>query len=463
MRLADEGISAFRGKNAAEGKLAEFLEHVKSGEVPKGSYLLVENLDRITRARIDEAQFQLMGLMRSGIIVVTLMDERRFEWGAVDMTDLIVSLAILSRGHEESATKSKRLKAAWEAKRAQMAQKPITAQCPAWLKLDKASGHFEVLPERAAVVGRVFEMAKAGSGQHKIAATLNAEGILPWGRAQHWQRSYISKMLKSRAVVGTMVPHLLEHDDAGKRRVALDPIDNYYPSVVSPQLFAEVQDLLNIAGAQRRGKNASGQITNILGGMAVCPLCGRTMTRVQKGSRSRPSLVCTRAKAGAGCKYHSVPYSWVEEALLRGLPKRLALRDGQDAVGALAEQAEAVDLELEALREAIDNLLDNMAHESSPALSKRLRLIETEYEAKRAELSAIHDRQAGAAGLSLAARADRAIAALQPQEGPLDRGEINRALKGLFKRAVINWPESVVSLEWTHGGVCDVHYALANF
>ncbi len=52
LRLADEGVSAFRGKNAATGKLSEFLEHVESGEVPKGSYLLVENLDRITRQNI---------------------------------------------------------------------------------------------------------------------------------------------------------------------------------------------------------------------------------------------------------------------------------------------------------------------------------------------------------------------------------------------------------------------------
>ena len=43
----DLGVSAYRGKNADTGRLAEFLEAVEAGLVPKGSFLLVEFLDRI--------------------------------------------------------------------------------------------------------------------------------------------------------------------------------------------------------------------------------------------------------------------------------------------------------------------------------------------------------------------------------------------------------------------------------
>src|SRR6267378_636205 len=40
LTLTDSGMSAFHGKNAAEGALAEFLRAVMDGRVPAGSYLI---------------------------------------------------------------------------------------------------------------------------------------------------------------------------------------------------------------------------------------------------------------------------------------------------------------------------------------------------------------------------------------------------------------------------------------
>src|SRR5688500_15986452 len=45
----DLGVSAYHGKNAKVGALSAFLEAVKIKLVEPGSYLLVENLDRISR------------------------------------------------------------------------------------------------------------------------------------------------------------------------------------------------------------------------------------------------------------------------------------------------------------------------------------------------------------------------------------------------------------------------------
>lgn len=42
----DFGVSAFKGKNATEGALFDFINHVESGKIPRGSYLLIESLDR---------------------------------------------------------------------------------------------------------------------------------------------------------------------------------------------------------------------------------------------------------------------------------------------------------------------------------------------------------------------------------------------------------------------------------
>jgi len=48
----EEVVSAFRGKNVATGSvLGDFLGAVRTGKVPRGSVLVVENLDRVSRDR----------------------------------------------------------------------------------------------------------------------------------------------------------------------------------------------------------------------------------------------------------------------------------------------------------------------------------------------------------------------------------------------------------------------------
>jgi DNA invertase Pin-like site-specific DNA recombinase len=48
-RLQDIGVSAFKGANVADGALGRFLAAVKANKVPRGSFLLVESLDRLSR------------------------------------------------------------------------------------------------------------------------------------------------------------------------------------------------------------------------------------------------------------------------------------------------------------------------------------------------------------------------------------------------------------------------------
>ena len=46
---ADDGYFAFRGTNIKKGSLGQFLAMVKRGEVPTGTALVIENLDRLSR------------------------------------------------------------------------------------------------------------------------------------------------------------------------------------------------------------------------------------------------------------------------------------------------------------------------------------------------------------------------------------------------------------------------------
>lgn len=72
----DLGVSAFKRKNLEKGALAAFIRAVKKGLVPEGSYLVIEQFDRLSRADVDVALRLLLDLVHSGIKVVTLVDEK---------------------------------------------------------------------------------------------------------------------------------------------------------------------------------------------------------------------------------------------------------------------------------------------------------------------------------------------------------------------------------------------------
>jgi DNA invertase Pin-like site-specific DNA recombinase len=458
LKFHDRGVSAYRGKNATLGRLSDFVEAVRAGEVPQGSFLLVESLDRISRDHAFDAQFLFSNIIMEGVSVVTLLDQRVYSQEALRAEPMGMMYSILGfmRANEESSIKSRRLTEAWANKRASAATKPLTSRVPAWLCLDKSSSTFLLVPERAAVIRRIFALTLEGMGKQKIAATFNQESLQPWGRAKHWQRSYIAKILSNSAVVGTMTPHLVTYDRGLRRRKALEPLKGYFPAAVTQEAWSDAQAMQE-AGAASMGPSTT-PLSNILAGLARCPICEGTMTRVWKGKRSKPSLVCTSAKAGAGCPYKSVRYDWVEEALLRGLPPRLEAREGVVVDDGLEQEVVNADQLVDHLKEAASALLDNLSHEVSPALATRLREVERDLEEAEGRLRATEERRNAASGPLVASRIARALEALQPTDGPMQPAIANAALRGIFRKAVINWPEGTVELEWTHGGVCRVPF-----
>src|SRR4051794_2932803 len=71
LTLADKGVSGFTGEHRKNKRhaLALFLDLVERGRVPAGSYLIVENLDRLTREEPVESIPAVLSLIKSGIRV----------------------------------------------------------------------------------------------------------------------------------------------------------------------------------------------------------------------------------------------------------------------------------------------------------------------------------------------------------------------------------------------------------
>ncbi len=296
--FSDIGVSAFRGANLS-ASLGAFLAAVRDGTVERGSYLLVESFDRLSRDKIDHALTLFLQITGAGINIVTLADRQVFEAGKTNLQQLIVSLVSMSRANEESEIKSQRLRAVWENKRAKAgaATEPLTGKCPAWVELH--GNGFRVIPGRGEIVQRIFEMASLGMGSDSIARELNRQGIKPLGRSNGWGPSYVTKILKNPAVLGKLQPHRLVD---GRRMPAGPPITDYFPVLIDEQLFLRVQ-----AGRRSRGRTSGGRrglgMANLFTHVAKCEYCGAPMHFVNKGRGPRGGtyLKCSTAIRGMGC------------------------------------------------------------------------------------------------------------------------------------------------------------------
>lgn len=325
LNMRDLGVSAFRGANVEKGRLGAFIKAVESGLVPRGSFLLVESLDRLSRAEVLDAMQIFTTIVNLGITIVTLMDEREYSresLSGMGSMDLVFSLIIMSRAYEESATKSKRRRKTWNQQKrvADSTGKKMTRKLPFWLSLPDPTGDFVVIEEAASVVRRVFELAQAGLGYHKIVQALNADNVLPpaarsyatkqkyEGNPRTWSTSSIGHLLRNEAVIGNLVMTEVvpEKDEAPVPH----RLDGYYPRIIDDALFFEIQ------GKRPAPKGKSSDLKlNLFTGLLHCGYCRGPMQvdTNTKAQYRRSRVICQRKRRGLRCICKSWAYEEFEE------------------------------------------------------------------------------------------------------------------------------------------------------
>jgi DNA invertase Pin-like site-specific DNA recombinase len=397
LTLHDLGVSAFHGDNALIGNLRTFLDAVKRGTVPAGSVLLVESVDRISRQGIDEGYDIIKGILKKGVRLVTLSPEREFGPEAVkSLTKGALEIQlILERAAEESERKSERVRAAWHGKRQKardgQSQPPrkkdgrvtrgITDMLPAWV--EEHTGGLRLIPERAAVVQHIYQLAAAGYGISRIVKKLAADGVPAFGQSGRWTTSYVGAILRDRKALGEHQPRDRHHKPDGP------PIPGYYPAAVTEEEWNAAR-----AGAaersRRRGRIAAG--VNLFSGLLTDARTGESymvQTRNDEGGR-RQVLVNFAATQGRG-KCHAFPLPVFEQAVLSLLkeidPHEVLNGDaGPDETVVLAGQLAAVETELAGVAAFMDR------EGFSPTLGQRVKVLEAKKAVLGEELGAARHR-----------------------------------------------------------------------
>jgi DNA invertase Pin-like site-specific DNA recombinase len=456
LSLRDLGVSAFRGKNSDTGALGSFLKAVHVGQVPKGSFLLIETFDRMSRESAYDAQLTLQNIINAGITVVTLLDGKQYNVTILraDPLALIYAILLMSRSHEESSTKSKRVADAWRRKREDLKKgKMFTLITPGWITRDKHLAP-KPIPERVKIVRRIFNEAVSGVRLATIASSLNEDRVPTFRHGQWWSVTVLKRLLTNRAVLGEFQPCRIDHSDPVKQKVRVptgEPIKNYWPRVVDEKLFKKAQATL---GTHTR-QPSTYRLKNILAGLACCSVCGGRMERT---TRRVSYLVCARARAGAGCEFRSVRMSVVEAVLTRNAG--LLAADVPDTTADLQQQITALESEIETLQRRIVDMAMLLSDTPSRTVAARIQQDEAECGRLQGELASLKSQALYGGARRVRDSVLRMRSALKwHATDPSDTAAVNAALRECFDKIIVNLGAKELGLHWRQGHTTALSYA----
>ena len=419
LSFQDLGVSGFKGFNKKAGKLGLFLFAVKYGIVPKGSYLIIENLDRLSRDGARHALRTLEEIVDFGITVVTLTDRKEYTAETLDNNpmDLLYSILIFIRANEESLTKSRRVRAVWKRKikAARRGEKSkMMGGFPRWL--DYVDGKFVINEERGKIIKKIFNMSKVGMGSPSIATYFNELSIPTLTGLPIWHGGTVLYYLRNSSVTGRYIPKTRRFKDGITTVETLPAVDDFYPRVISERTWNLVQKEID----RRRNRSpafcngTSNQVRNIFGRLGRCEICGGPMILKVKNIMIVPYkinhayLSCAPRHQKIKCSYQPILYHPLHQTFLK-------------------KGAEMIDDHLACLLEK-----EKPEGTGSKNLERAL----------------------------LIPKVDN-LKFLLSQTDP-DRGDLNKALKNLFSSVVFNIEKGRLEFHWAYGGVSELSFLKEN-
>lgn len=389
----DSGRSAFKGKHLDDtGQLTRFLSFVESGEIAPGSLLIVESLDRLSRQDLPEALPRFLEILKQGINIFSATDNRLYTKD-YNQTDILISIMDMSRAHSESRLKGERVSKAWRHKQndARETKKPLGKACPYWLKLE--DNEYVEIPGRVNVVKEIFKLATSGHGQRAIAKILNANRIAVFGSKNRndlglWGSSSTGKVLSNRAVLGEYQPTGLVD---GKRQKIGEPVEGFYPAIISEDLFLEAQSACLTRKVSKATKGSAN--FNVWQGLAKCAMCGQPMHLVNKGRPPKGGkyLRCYSSAKGE-CSNKLLEIRKSETAFKEILAKVDSLSLVQDSQAKIQREIAKIDLRVAQISERISGIQEQFGEVGKDfpefLVSTGLKLVQEskDLKAKRKEL-----------------------------------------------------------------------------
>ena len=209
---------------------------------------------------------------------------------------------------------------------------------------------YDIDPETAPVVQRIFAMRAEGCAFNDIARKLNEDGVLCPGKLRYvrgitkaqkyadalWIRGTIRKITNDKVYLGHRIHGRVKRDKIGQEKTRRaeeqwQVIENAHPPIISQELYDEVQrvnqeELNKRAGFEKRNE-AQVDYREIFRGKVVCGECGRALVAAKgcarpgakSGSRIFYDCAAYKQSNHAQCSSHYIR----QETLMRAVEQTL--------------------------------------------------------------------------------------------------------------------------------------------
>lgn len=180
-------------------------------------------------------------------------------------------------------------------------------------------GRYEIVPDEAALVRRIFDAYLSGKGYESIAKMLNAEGI-PSYFGREWVTSEVARILRNEAYTGDLIlqstfreNHLTKRKIINEGQLPKFHVEGSHEPIIDKATFQAVQEERERRVKRfQKGpiKHGKYPFTSLL----VCEKCGKHYKR--KATATGPVWICItyETKGKAKCASKSIPETTLHEA-----------------------------------------------------------------------------------------------------------------------------------------------------
>jgi len=272
LKLDDFGKSGFKGdKQAALKKfMAEIGKRVRPGDI-----LFVEAIDRLGRRGVRHTQDLVNKILNAGIDIAIALPVKKV-YRASDENDVggaIELAAFAFQAYTYSKNLSERITEDWDDKRKRAAQgERFGKRSRCWLTWDETSQRYKVKPGADKTIEYIFRRTVDGLGERALLRELANKQIPALGRSGKWNNTMLGNFFADRSVCGEWQAF---HFDANHKRKALgEPIPDFYPRIISDELY-ELAQAARSSRLQKRGP--SGKFVNLFPSLLHCSVDGQPM------------------------------------------------------------------------------------------------------------------------------------------------------------------------------------------
>ena len=327
--FADDGISGTNTKKRDE--FNRMIEECMSGNI---DMIITKSISRFARNTLDCLKY-IRQLKDKNIPVY-------FEKEAINTMDskgevLLTIMASLAQQESQSLSQNVKLGIQYRYQ-----QGKVQVNHNRFLGYTKdAEGNLVIDPEQAEIVRRIYREYLQGQSMDKIAAGLEADGILTGAGNTKWHTSTINKILRNEKYMGdALLQKTYTTDFLTKKRIKNNgTVPQYYveddhEAIIPKDIFLLVQEELvrrRVVHTSDNGKRHCYSCKHCFAQIVFCGECGEFYRRVHWNNRGCKSIVwrcCSRLEnTGHVCRARTVNEKLLEQVTLDAINRVLCEKD----------------------------------------------------------------------------------------------------------------------------------------